>query len=156
MIEPDFGRRLQAIWDEDPLCWHGATRARNATEYLTATSACLAAMPEYSFPFVRIPFGFASLIQAVKASARVLKAASSPCLCLAARPKCASPLRICQSQRHTCLSGEPPARALITYASLEELMQWVCCSSCHGEDSMVWQPDVYSRCQEPHALYSGH
>ncbi|KAK9846479.1 hypothetical protein WJX81_004951 [Elliptochloris bilobata] len=43
---------LQAIWDEDPLCWHGATRARNATEYLIATSACLAMMPQYSFPFV--------------------------------------------------------------------------------------------------------
>jgi alpha-beta hydrolase superfamily lysophospholipase len=36
----------------DPLCWHGATRARNATEYLLATGACLAAMPEYAFPFV--------------------------------------------------------------------------------------------------------
>lgn len=36
----------------DPLCWHGATRARNATEYLLATGACLAAMPEYAFAFI--------------------------------------------------------------------------------------------------------
>ena len=30
--EPDLCQRVQAIWDEDPLCWHGATRARNATK----------------------------------------------------------------------------------------------------------------------------
>lgn len=28
---------LQAIWDADPLCWHGATRARSAHEYLRIT-----------------------------------------------------------------------------------------------------------------------
>ena len=30
---------LQAIWDADPLCWHGATRARSAMEYLRVTRA---------------------------------------------------------------------------------------------------------------------
>ena len=30
---------LQAIWDADPLCWHRATRARSAMEYLRVTRA---------------------------------------------------------------------------------------------------------------------
>lgn len=35
----------------DPLCWHGATRARVAHEYLLATEAGLKAMYNYTFPF---------------------------------------------------------------------------------------------------------
>ena len=36
----------------DPLCWHGATRARVAHEYLLATEAGLKAMYNYTFPFI--------------------------------------------------------------------------------------------------------
>ena len=36
----------------DPLCWHGATRARVAQEYLLATEAGLKAMYKYTFPFI--------------------------------------------------------------------------------------------------------
>ncbi len=36
----------------DPLCWHGATRARVANEYLLATEAGLKEMPSYTFPFI--------------------------------------------------------------------------------------------------------
>ena len=36
----------------DPLCWHGATRARVANEYLLATERCLKSMPRYHFPFI--------------------------------------------------------------------------------------------------------
>ncbi|BDA41799.1 Monoglyceride lipase [Coccomyxa sp. Obi] len=43
---------LQSLWDADPLCWHGATRARVANEYLLATEAGLKAMPSYTFPFI--------------------------------------------------------------------------------------------------------
>ncbi|CAL5219173.1 g957 [Coccomyxa viridis] len=43
---------LQALWDEDPLCWHGATRARVAHEYLLAAEAGLKAMNAYTFPFI--------------------------------------------------------------------------------------------------------
>ncbi|CAK0746028.1 hypothetical protein CVIRNUC_001662 [Coccomyxa viridis] len=43
---------LQALWDQDPLCWHGATRARVAQEYLLATEAGLKAMYKYTFPFI--------------------------------------------------------------------------------------------------------
>ena len=35
----------------DPLCWHGATRARVANEYLLATERGLKEMPEYAFAF---------------------------------------------------------------------------------------------------------
>ncbi|KAK9908837.1 hypothetical protein WJX75_003567 [Coccomyxa subellipsoidea] len=43
---------LQSLWDADPLCWHGATRARVANEYLLATEAGLKEMPSYTFPFI--------------------------------------------------------------------------------------------------------
>ena len=36
----------------DPLCWHGATRARVAHEYLLAAEAGLKAMTTYTFPFI--------------------------------------------------------------------------------------------------------
>lgn len=36
----------------DPLCWHGATRARVAHEYLLAAEAGLKAMNTYVFPFI--------------------------------------------------------------------------------------------------------
>ncbi len=36
----------------DPLCWHGATRARVAHEYLLAAEAGLKAMSTYAFPFI--------------------------------------------------------------------------------------------------------
>ena len=35
----------------DPLCWHGATRARVANEYLLATERGLKEMSDYTFPF---------------------------------------------------------------------------------------------------------
>ena len=35
----------------DPLCWHGATRARVAHEYLLAAEAGLKAMYNYTFAF---------------------------------------------------------------------------------------------------------
>lgn len=43
---------LQAEWDEDPLCWHGKTRARNAAEYLRATERCVAEMDTFTFPYL--------------------------------------------------------------------------------------------------------
>lgn len=36
----------------DPLCWHGATRARVAHEYLLAAEAGLKAMYTHNFPFI--------------------------------------------------------------------------------------------------------
>ena len=36
----------------DPLCWHGATRARVAHEYLLAAEAGLKAMHTCTFPFI--------------------------------------------------------------------------------------------------------
>lgn len=47
---------LQAIWDADPLCWHKATRARSAMEYLRVTRALSANENErlkaFKAPFV--------------------------------------------------------------------------------------------------------
>ena len=36
----------------DPLCWHGATRARVAYEYLLATERVTRDMPTFTFPFI--------------------------------------------------------------------------------------------------------
>ena len=43
---------LKGSFAADPLCWHGATRARVAHEYLLATEAGLKAMYNYTFPFI--------------------------------------------------------------------------------------------------------
>ena len=47
---------LQAIWDADPLCWHRATRARSAMEYLRVTRALQAdeqaRLRAFTAPFV--------------------------------------------------------------------------------------------------------
>ena len=47
---------LQQIWDSDPLCWHRATRARSAMEYLRVTRALSAndraRLKAFQAPFV--------------------------------------------------------------------------------------------------------
>ncbi|KAK9820098.1 hypothetical protein WJX72_006113 [[Myrmecia] bisecta] len=43
---------LQQEWDEDPLCWHGKTRARVAAEYLRITEDVCANMKSFTFPYL--------------------------------------------------------------------------------------------------------
>lgn len=47
-LHPD----IQAFWDDDPLCAHFPTRARNAVEYLRVTAALSTRLESVNFPFL--------------------------------------------------------------------------------------------------------
>ena len=49
---PDCAPAILLRIAADPLCWHGKTRARNATEYLRATERCVAEMDTFMFPYL--------------------------------------------------------------------------------------------------------
>ncbi|DBA67640.1 hypothetical protein WJX79_003355 [Trebouxia sp. C0005] len=43
---------IQAEWDQDPLVFHGKTRARNASEYMKVTEWIVANMSKFNFPVI--------------------------------------------------------------------------------------------------------
>lgn len=43
---------IQAMWDADPLVYHGKTRVRNANEYLRITEQVMSTLENVSFPFI--------------------------------------------------------------------------------------------------------
>jgi acylglycerol lipase len=47
VLNPD----IQTLWDADPLCSHGKTRVRNASEYLRITETVMASLDQFELPF---------------------------------------------------------------------------------------------------------